>query len=95
MMNQLKAKLRVCACCEWIFIQEPGNTGCPKCGFATYGARFVFGNKCYRYALTQQPWFKRRMDEYASNLQTEILKTNKIKPKEKILMHQFLDVSRD
>jgi len=66
---QQRAKLRVCASCEWIF---KGNGDCPKCNFATYGARYVCGSKCYRYHKTQEPWIKRKMDEYRWSLQREI-----------------------
>lgn len=69
--NKLRAKLRVCARCEWIFhVSEAA--ACPKCEFAHYSARYVFGNKAYRYAVTQQPWFDRKMNEYASELYGEI-----------------------
>lgn len=49
----MNSKLRVCASCEWIF-----NTGveCPKCGFGSYSARYVYGNKAYTYAKNQKPW---------------------------------------
>lgn len=56
------AMLRTCAKCEWIYKRSEGEE-CPKCGFASYGARFVYGDKCYRYAVTQHPYFdkKRRL----------------------------------
>ena len=66
------AKLRVCASCEWIF-KIKGKMGlCPKCGFATYGAKFVYGNKCYKYAKTQQPWIDGKVMEYTLKLMKEI-----------------------
>lgn len=73
-MKQKDAKLRVCASCEWIFKDErhPEMGGCPKCGFAHYGARYVYGNKAYRYAKNQQPWFDNKMSIYAYTLRCEI-----------------------
>lgn len=76
-----KAKLRVCASCEWIFKIKPtwagvyGNvvlTGCPKCKFISYSARYVYGNKCYKYAKTQEPWLKKKVDDYTLKLLEEI-----------------------
>lgn len=64
-MNQLNAELRVCASCEWIY---KGLKACPKCGFGSYGARFVHGNKCYKYQITQEPWLKRKLEKYKSKL---------------------------
>jgi hypothetical protein len=63
--------LRVCASCEWIFHIEDADM-CPKCGFGHYGARYVYGKKAYRYAITQKPWFDRKMGTYASKLYEEI-----------------------
>lgn len=68
-MDQRHAKLRVCASCEWIFKSEDS---CPKCGFAHYGARFVYGNSCYRFAITQQPWIDRKVAYYVDQLRDEI-----------------------
>jgi len=74
-----RANLRVCASCEWIFVrgtppQFPSMPagGCPKCGFAHYGAHHVYGRNAYRYAETQQPWYDRKMSEYAGRLRAEI-----------------------
>lgn len=67
---QKHAKLRVCASCEWIFTAN--GEGCPKCGFAHYGARYVYGDKAYRYAKSQKPWFDRKMNSYALSLHKEI-----------------------
>lgn len=72
---QQRANLRVCASCEWIYPQasaHPDTGGCPRCGFASYGARFVYGNKAYRFAQTQQPWFNRELAAYASQLRQQI-----------------------
>ena len=73
-MKQKDAKLRVCASCEWIFTDKrhPKTDGCPKCGFAHYGARYVYGDKAYRYAITQGPWFEKKMSDYAYKLSQEI-----------------------
>lgn len=65
----MKAKLRVCASCEWIFTR---GTGCPKCQFGSYGAHYVYGNKAYNYAKSQKPWFDRKMADYSVKLLQEI-----------------------
>jgi len=73
------ARLRICASCEWIFTidqQHPTMGGCPKCGFAHYGARYVHGNKAYKYAETQEPWRNKKVTAYSLALDTEIRKTN-------------------
>ena len=82
MTTQLNAQLRVCASCEWIFKQVSraagvyGKTqsgyGCPKCQFTSYGARYVYGNKAYRYAETQEPWMDRKLATYTGKLLDEI-----------------------
>ena len=77
------AKLRVCASCEWIYKVENGDIGCPKCGFASYSAYYVYGNKAYKYAKTQEPWIKRKMDKYQVILDDEIRKTNPLIQKRK------------
>jgi len=59
------AKLRVCASCEWIFKDNPS---CPKCGFGHYGAWYVYGDRCYKYAKTQQPWIDKKMARYFGEL---------------------------
>lgn len=68
------AILRVCASCEWLFKLEveTSATGCPKCGFAHYSARYVYGDKAYRYAVTQHPWHRKKMADYSYHLQSEI-----------------------
>jgi hypothetical protein len=68
-----RAKLRVCGRCSWIF---EGETDCPKCGFGSYGARWVLGKVCCRYRITQQPWLHRQMDKRARELLDEILTSN-------------------
>jgi hypothetical protein len=70
-MDQRHAKLRVCASCEWIF---RNSTSCPKCGFAHYGARHVYGNKCYNFEKTQVPWINRKVDNYICELQEQVNK---------------------
>ena len=67
--QQKHAKLRVCASCEWIFTE---NVECPKCGFGSYGARYVYGDKAYRYAKTQNPWFNKKIDSFSYKLWREI-----------------------
>jgi hypothetical protein len=77
------AKLRVCASCEWIFTidnQHPDMGGCTKCGFASYGARYVYGNQAYTFAKTQQPWRDKKMADYSVKLDAEIRKTNPVAP---------------
>ena len=69
------AKLRCCASCMWIF---KTTLTCPRCSFASYGARFIFGNKAYKYAKTQEPWMKRKLDKYADELLDIIENENKI-----------------
>lgn len=69
-----RAKLRVCASCEWIF-----NEGieCPKCQFGSYGARYVYGDICYRYAKTQHPWRDKKLTNYMVKLDREISDSKK------------------
>jgi len=67
------ATLRTCASCEWI---HTGFVGCPKCGFATFGARYVYGNAAYRYKRTQEPWLKKKMQTYEWTLLDEISQAN-------------------
>ncbi len=64
-----KATVMLCASCEWIF---RGDWECPKCGFGSYGARFVYGPKAYRYEKTQEPWKRKKMLAYGSKLDDEI-----------------------
>lgn len=79
--RQTKAELRVCGSCEWIFPRRPATpedsgTGCPKCGFASYGAHWVYGHKCYRFKRTQQPWLDRKVAAHTQTLLSEIAETN-------------------
>lgn len=82
--RQQRAKLRCCASCEWIYTNDDAvsdvngrgtRSGCPKCGFASYGARFVHGAKAYRFAITQGPWERRRVARFRYELREEILNT--------------------
>ena len=66
------AKLRVCASCEWVFKLIENDHGCPKCEFASYGARWVYGNKAYQYEKTQERWLEMKMFAYKSSLLREI-----------------------
>jgi len=68
----MNASVRICAKCEWIF---KGRSGCPKCGFGTYGAFRVYGNKAYGYMKTQKPWLDRKVAEYKLRLLKEIKNT--------------------
>jgi len=74
MTNQRTAELRTCASCEWVFrlLSSTDGDGCPKCGFAHYGARYVYGDKCYQYAKTQKPWVDKKMCEYRYELQKQV-----------------------
>ena len=77
MGTQRTAELRVCASCEWIFKNTTGEPKeCPKCDWPTYGARYVYGDKCYKYAETQEPWLEKKMDKYERKLLREIRETN-------------------
>jgi hypothetical protein len=66
---QQRANLRVCASCEWIY---EGHQDCPKCLFGSYGARWVYGPKCYKHAKTQEPWLKKKLQAYEFKLLEEI-----------------------
>lgn len=72
-MSQIKAQLRVCASCQWIFDRKDASA-CPQCGFAHYGARMVFGDRAYRYAKTQKPWKDALMEKRSRELDAVILK---------------------
>lgn len=66
------AKLRVCASCEWVFKSDLKSYECPKCGFASYGARYVYGKAAYRIAKTQEKWMDKKMFAYETELLREI-----------------------
>jgi len=78
-VDQRHAKLRACDSCEWIFRKGLGSEGCPKCGFSHSGARHVYGNGCYKYEETQQPWIDQEVSLFIAKLQRQII--NKIKNK--------------
>lgn len=65
----MRAKLRVCASCEWIFKE---GVECPKCQFGSYGAHYVYGRNAYRYALSQKPWYDKKLASYSFKLIQEI-----------------------
>ena len=71
------AKLRCCASCEWIFSSEL-HQECPMCGFGSYGARYVYGNKAYTYKHTQEPWMEKKLDKYKLYLLRKIKEHNDI-----------------
>lgn len=75
MTSTKNANLRVCASCEFIY-REPGESEvCPMCSYgATFGARSVYGDKCYKYEETQEPFkckirtaMEETMDAYILN----------------------------
>jgi hypothetical protein len=68
MNTQLTAKLRVCASCEWVF---EGHIPCPQCGFASYGAKHVYGNKAYKYKYTQEPFITQKLQTYKMTLMNQ------------------------
>lgn len=70
---QQRANLRCCASCKWIY---EGAGDCPKCAFASYGAHYVYGNKAYRYKVTQKPWLEGKIDEFKATLMKEIGESN-------------------
>ena len=70
-MSKHTAVLRVCASCEWVF-RKAVCTDCPKCGFASYGARFVYGDKAYSYERTQRPWKDKKLCNFEMALDKEI-----------------------
>lgn len=77
-VRQKHADVRVCASCSWLFRRteaDESTCGCPKCGFAHYGARYVFGPKCYRYEVTQEPWMEKKLADYTMKLHQEIAET--------------------
>lgn len=65
----MTAELRCCASCEWIFRLSLHRNDCPKCGFASYGARYCFGVKAYAFARTQQPWLNRQITKLRSEIE--------------------------
>ncbi len=76
---QQRATLRVCASCEWIYRGAPHS--CPKCGFASYGARYVYGDRAYRFEWTQEPWMNLKLAMLRDKLFLEITEANSKKPR--------------
>ncbi len=71
-----RAVLRVCASCEWIFdFHKNAGTGCPMCRFGSYGAHYVYGQRCYTYARTQQPWRDKQLTKRSIELD-DIIRTS-------------------
>lgn len=71
--NTKRAKLFVCASCEWIFkTPDEDSGGCPKCHWAYYGAHYVYGNSAYRYYKSQEPWKRRKLANFEVKLNIEI-----------------------
>jgi len=88
------ADLRTCASCEWIFrlsdplpkekLEDGFRQGdCPQYQFGSYSAHYVYENRAYRYAISQKPWFNKKIDNYHFKLRQQIEKENPIKPKPK------------
>lgn len=73
MADQRSAKLRCCcnASCEWIFKSEDGSPECPRCGFGSYGARYVHGEKAYKFARTQEPFFMHKLGVFLDEFSKE------------------------
>jgi hypothetical protein len=94
--RQLTANLRVCGRCEWVYklsdnACELWDGGCPSCGFASYGARWVYGNRAYRYYYTQEPWLKQRLASIESKLRAHVSKYNE---QHKIHKSKVIDISQ-
>ena len=89
------ATLRVCASCEWIYKVEknPGifkhNWNCLKCSFISYGARYVYGNACYRYQYDQQPWIEKKVTDYWVKLNEEV--DDKLKKPLRVNLKRFFN----
>lgn len=59
--TQKTADLRCCASCEFIYSNKEfyDPSGCPICGFATYGAYYVYGQRAYSYKKSQKPFLEK------------------------------------
>jgi len=65
--SQKRALIRCCSSCEYIYdIRLSYRNDCPVCGFASYGGRFIHGNKVYTYLKTQKPFYDKKMNRAAS-----------------------------
>lgn len=80
--KQSNAILRICASCEWIFRTTDHEYTCPKCEWVSYGARFMYGEKCYKYEITQEPWMRKKIKKYEMELLKIISEYNKEHNKE-------------
>ena len=58
---------------------EGDNPSCPKCGFGSYSAHYVYGDAVYRYKHTQIPWMNRKIDKRRNQLLVEIEESVKVK----------------
>jgi hypothetical protein len=57
MSRQLRANLRSCTCCLWVYKRdEQWGDGCPQCGKGSVSAYSVHGRNGYHYHITQKPW---------------------------------------
>lgn len=84
-MNKMnkKFKLKVCASCSWMYKSE-GE--CPMCGFAYYGARYVYGNACYKNFKTQSPWKEEKLFDYEMKLNQIIRDKSEYEEKKKDML---------
>jgi hypothetical protein len=57
--------LRVCASCEWLFLDKKDSKGCPKCHFGHYGAFWTYNSKFIAiwYWITQIPYRRRNRND--------------------------------
>jgi len=87
------AVIRVCASCEWVYdTRKQTTTDCPLCGFASYGARSVYGKRCYKYLYTQIPWRDKKLNHYDFLLWSEIQERC---PPEKRVIDSFFALKGD
>ena len=74
----LRANLRVCASCEWIFyLPDNNDPSCPKCHFGSYGANYAYGARAYYYVKSQKPWYEKKMGDCSTKLNREIEETKR------------------
>lgn len=82
---KLKAKLRICMSCEWVYRGDPSQ--CPLCGWPSYGARWVYGNKAYDYEMSQKPWKEKKLFKYEEELNRII--REKARPRHKKIVFKW------
>ena len=73
------APLRTCGSCMWIYVSDTVGekpAGCPKCGFASYGAFATYGRNAYKFKFTQEPWTDRILQQRQNELMREVIKYN-------------------